>query len=331
MPLLAIAFMAPLLASCGGAAARDAKQPQGAELRDPSELGPYGVSLTRMTFERPATADGSPRSFETWIWYPAPPGATDTAPAAAVEPAGGSFPVVVFSHGNAGQPTFYTYFTEHLASWGFIVVAPSHPGNTSADCFPCDTNAILASARERPDDVTFILDQVLALEDDPSQPLGKAIDPSRTALAGHSFGGWTAIFAATSGRFGAIIALAPGLPETLLARAAEIGVPVLIIGAGKDELVPPDSVRRLHAALAPTIPVVYVSLPEGHHTSFNDRCFGCTDALPQQRGQDLVNHYATTFLETYIVQDDGYAHYLRENEEPDAVIIERGGVSGAGE
>ncbi len=315
--LLAIAAIA--LVACGGGAAKT----PATTLRDPAERGPYGVGLAKMTFERPSTIDGSPRKLETWIWYPAAGAATDATPSADAVPAskGGPFPIVVFSHGSGGQPNFYKYFTEHLASWGFVVVAPPHPGNTSADCFPCNTTSIIPSARERPTDITFVLDQVVALKDDTSQPLGTILDPTRTALTGHSFGGWTSIFAATGGRFNAVISMAPGQPTSLLARAADVRVPTLILGGAKDELIAPDAVRKLYGALPADTVKIYVSLPEGRHLTFSDRCFGCTEALPAQRGHDLVNRYATAFLETYVTKDDRYAHYLAEDVAPDAVIV----------
>ena len=317
-----IALMAIMLAGCGGGGA-SSSTPSAPGVRDPSARGPYAVGLTTMTFERPSTLDGSPRSLDTWIWYPAaeehPAGATPASTLAPVT-SGGPFPVVVFSHGNSGQPYFYTFLTEHLASWGFVVIAPRHPGNTSTDCSPCTGAAIIESARERPGDIALILDQITAMHDDASQPLGRIIDPGRIALAGHSFGGWTALFAATDPRVSAVVAMAPALPETLIARSADIRVPVLLLGGAKDEIVPAASIANLNAALPPAT-TTYVSFPEGHHNTFGDGCIGCTAALDAQRGHDLVNRYATAFLETYVMKDERYAHYLAEDVAPDALIV----------
>ncbi|HUD17506.1 MAG TPA: hypothetical protein VMQ59_09590, partial [Acidimicrobiales bacterium] len=38
----------------------------------------------------------------------------------------GPFPVVLFSHGYGGYPEQSSFLTDHLATWGFVVVAPDH-------------------------------------------------------------------------------------------------------------------------------------------------------------------------------------------------------------
>ena len=329
LPALLIAGMAAT--ACTGSSAKPSSgSPKPSAVRDPAERGPYAVGLIKTTFERTSRIDDAPRKLETWIWYPTAAAVDNTTPAADAAPAtdGGPFPIVVFSHGSGGQPNFYKYVTEHLASWGFVVVAPPHPGNTSADCFPCAGASITTSARERPTDVTFVLDQIVALKDDPAQPLGAIIDPSRTALAGHSFGGWTAIFAGAGGPFDAIVSMATGLPELLLARAATVRVPTLLLGSAKDELIAPASMAKLYAALPSDISKTYVSFPEGHHLTFSDRCFGCAPALPEQHGHDLVNRYTIAFLETYVVGDARYAHYLTEDVAPDALIVHDAAATG---
>ncbi len=289
---------------------------------DPAATGPYPVGVTTVTFERTSTVDGSPRTLETVIWYPRADGIAGSEPGVDASPADadGPFPIVVYSHGSSGKPLYQTFLTEHLASHGFIVVAPSHPGNTSDDCFPCGPDSILPSARERPADVTFVLDRVLSMREDPASLLGSSVDPERTAIVGHSFGGWTAIYVAADGRFDAAVAQAPGQPDVLLDRASKITAPVMIIGAGKDEIVSPDGVRRLYEALTAAVAREYVSLPEGHHLSFVDRCLGCTDALTEERGWDLIDSYTTAWLYVHVKGDDRYAEYL-DAQPPDAIVL----------
>jgi predicted dienelactone hydrolase len=273
-----------------------------------------------MTFERVPGGSDPPRTLHTWIWYPSRDGSVDT-PARDALPADGPFPVVVFSHGSGGQPDFQQFFTRHLASWGFIVAAPPHPGNTSSECVICSFDVIIESARNRPDDVTFILDRMLELAGAPEELLGAAIDPERAALAGHSFGGWTAIYTEDA-RFDALVSFAPGLPETLLVRATKIAVPVLIVAGGEDEVVPAGSVQKLYEALPADLDKTYISLPRGRHTAFVDVCFTCNEGLSEERGHELINRYATAFLLWRLGGDARYAAFLEEPLPPDAVVIE---------
>jgi predicted dienelactone hydrolase len=289
--------------------------------RDPSSRGPYAVGVTRVVFER-QDRDGTPRPLDTWIWYPAEGAVStavmDDAPAAK---SGGPFPLVIFSHGSGGQPNSQTFLTEHLASWGYVVAAPPHLGNTSDDCVICGIDVIIRSAGQRLDDVPFVLDEMLALRDG-DHPLGAIIDGERTAIAGHSFGGWTTIFVAADGRFNAAIALAPGQPLLALEPARKVSVPLLIIAGEKDEIVNPDDVRTLRDAIPPATPLTYVSYPEGRHLTFIDNCLGCTEALTEARGHELTLRYATAFLQVHLAGDAGYVRYL-EDIVPDAVVERR--------
>jgi len=76
-----------------------------------------------------------------------------------------------------------------LASRGFVVVAPPHPGNTIFELSTCGTSLAQATSFfERPADMIFVLDQIIAAGEDPMSPFHAAIDGSRVAMTGHSFG-----------------------------------------------------------------------------------------------------------------------------------------------
>jgi Chlorophyllase len=113
---------------------------------DPGGPGPYPVGVTRRAFTRASSTTGEPRVLDTVIWYPATPAAaalpadeTLRAPIDAVpNHAGPPYPVVLYSHGNATQPWGSSFFTNHLASYGFVVMAPAHAGNSGDTCpQPC--------------------------------------------------------------------------------------------------------------------------------------------------------------------------------------------------
>jgi predicted dienelactone hydrolase len=138
---------------------------------DAGAPGPYPVGVTRRTFSRVSTTTGEPRIVETVIWYPATPpspalSADESLAAprdAAPERAGVPYPVLLWSHGNSAAPASYTYLTTHLASHGFVVIAPTHAG-VLIDCpVPCVASnpaardGYLEAMPNRPDDLLSYL------------------------------------------------------------------------------------------------------------------------------------------------------------------------------
>lgn len=295
----------------------------GGSLREPDAPGPYGVGLTEMTFTRTSSAADEPRALQTVIWYPAD-GEAGGEPVRDAPPAskGGPFPVVLFSHGASGEPTHASYLTEHLASWGFVVVAPPHPGNTKQDG-ACDAACLGESYVNRLPDMLFTLDQVEALHDDPAQPLSAIIDPERSAATGFSFGGMTAVRTAPEQRFDAIVALAPAEPVALLLDIGRaLDVPVLLAAGGEDIAVPAEGVAELYGVLPAGTPRYYLYLPKAKHTSFQDECQEACE-LPQDRAHALINRYVTAFLQAYLVRDERYLRYLDQGEPPDLELQHR--------
>ena len=98
---------------------------------------------------------------------------------APVDGSGGPYPVLLFSHGSCGYPLQSTFLLPLIASRGYIVVAPPHPGNTLFEYPTCGTQtAQLNSAFERPQDIIFALDQMLAANaDDATIAIGALVNP----------------------------------------------------------------------------------------------------------------------------------------------------------
>src|SRR5262245_2642588 len=130
-------------------------------LASPGWAGRVGV--TKLSLIKPSLTTGQPRALDPTVWYPAAAKRTASPYVNAVPDAPvrrGKFPMIVFSHGSCGRPTEATYYTTELAKRGFIVVAPTHPGNTADDGLAvcASTDSFVDSAINRVPDVKATID-----------------------------------------------------------------------------------------------------------------------------------------------------------------------------
>lgn len=275
----------------------------------PDALGPYAVGHT--TFEAyDATRD---RTLPVHVWYPVRPAQAvgvgtvygllffGLESAVAVEDAPisrrTSFPLVLFSHGNGGIAVQSIFLTEALASHGFVVVAPDHVGNTLVDAIlgNLDEAAILQSAQDRPRDISFLIDRMLARSVDPADRFHRAIDPSAIGAVGHSFGGFTSLvmaagfdgdaadgfgFALPPGfvpipadpRVRAIVPIAPASTPLSDRELARIRVPTLLVGGTLDATTPLDPEVTRPFAVIRARPLYRADLLGAAHFSFSNAC-----------------------------------------------------------
>jgi len=114
-------------------------------------------------------------------------------------------PVVVFSHGLGGSREGYAYLGEFWASHGYVSVHIQHPGSDDAVWRDAPQGegikALAAAARsptvalQRAQDMPFLLDELAKRHADEASPLAGRLDMERVAIAGHSFGAWSALVA----------------------------------------------------------------------------------------------------------------------------------------
>ncbi|CAN0857156.1 CLH2 [Linum grandiflorum] len=168
--------------------------------------------------------------------YPPPP-----KPLLIASPAqAGEFPILLFLHGYLLCNTFYSQLILHVASHGFIVIAPQVQLYTVAgpDCTE-EINSVAA--------ITNWVSQGLQL-----LPLHIKPDLTKLCLAGHSRGGKTAFAlalnkAATTLRFSALIGVDPvdGMDMgkqtnppvlTYVPRSFDLEMAVMVIGSGLGEV-----------------------------------------------------------------------------------------------
>jgi predicted dienelactone hydrolase len=171
--------------------------PAGASSKPLATEDTYGVGVRTETFvdrSRPTNANGSypgapTRTLPTTIWYPAEgtPGPREQPNAPAYD--GRRFPLLVFSHGYTASGPAYGLLLWRIASAGFVVAAPTFPlSNGQAPGGP-----LLRDYVNQPADVSFVIDQMLRLDNDDDSPYADLLRRTRIAAAGHSLGGVTTL------------------------------------------------------------------------------------------------------------------------------------------
>ena len=106
-------------------------------------------------------------------------------------------PVIIFSHGLAGDRKGFVNVSRHLASHGYAVAALDHPGSnrTQLDAVLSGNEREIATPgefRDRPLDVSFLLDELTRLNVGDSDFVNQ-LDLDQVGIIGHSFGGYTAL------------------------------------------------------------------------------------------------------------------------------------------
>jgi predicted dienelactone hydrolase len=278
---------------------------------DPRDQGPFTPGVQTISWTKDSVVmPGTPRTLDTIIWYPAPKGSGPITSAfgavvgAPLDPSGGPYPVVLFSHGSCGYPAQSLFLTPLLASRGFIVVAPPHPGNTIFEFPTCGTPAAQTAAfLERPADMIFVLDQIIAAGQDPTSLFHGVVDGSRVAMTGHSFGGLD-VYLVTE-RDPRVTIAVPMAPAAL--TKPHLDVPSLTMIGAIDTQVNNTLTRAAYDASV--TPKLLVEIEHAGHFAFSDGCFPSPDCNPpttltQPEAHADVLRYVVPFIERYLGGED---------------------------
>lgn len=233
---------------------------------EPAPSGPFAVATRSLTFvddSRQTPAFGEQpelpeRTVVTDFWYPAAgdPSAPVTPDAPPAE--GRGFPVIVFNHGQQGDPQQYVLAFEMWARAGYVVAAPRHPLTVTGGPgghFVDDIEGELG-------DVPFVIDRI---EDE----LADLADVDNLAVAGHSSGAIVAFGVGFNtcchdDRVDAV--LAQGLLEIPLdgEYSEDLrGTPLIIMHGTSDEY-PIDQARATFDEAEP--PKFFLEIPGGNHS-----------------------------------------------------------------
>ena len=107
----------------------------------------------------------------------------------------GTYPIVIASHGLASSPEHFSDYAEHLASYGYVVAIPQHPGSDRQQLQNLKRGLsrqifLTSEFIDRPKDVSYVIDE---LERRNQTAFSGKLDLNKIAVIGHSFGGYTAL------------------------------------------------------------------------------------------------------------------------------------------
>ena len=279
---------------------------------DLSVPGPYGAGWVEVSVPRPGGG-----SFDALLFYPA----TGSGQGATYEGGGAPYPAISFGHGWITAVTRYQSTLEHLASWGYLVIASKSYGGL----FP-DHSAFA-------DDLRWCLTYLEDQNADPGSWLHEQVDTAAFGVSGHSMGGGASILTAERDsriRLVASMAAAETNPSAIDAIAG-VQVPIFLIAGDEDSIAPPSghTIPMYDAAFAPRrLPL----LDGGWHCGFLDSSFfGCdSGSLPRETQLALTRGLLTAFFNLYLKDDQAvwrqvwgpelYTEPLIDNTRADAGI-----------
>jgi dienelactone hydrolase len=209
----------------------------------------------------------------------------------------GPFPVVLFSHGYAGFPEQSADLVTHLASWGFVVIAPDHVERSLSGLL--GTAAKGVTPRKDPEVLAASLDAAVADAEDESSPLHDLMDLDLVSVAGHSAGAGAAYLTASSDdRVKAFITYSVGNGQSRDGTTVERPVPeipgMVMLGA-EDEIIEASASQEVYDGMNP--PKYLLEIAGAGHLVFSDLCLigreqgglvGLVEAAGLDLGEDLL-------------------------------------------
>jgi predicted dienelactone hydrolase len=252
--------------------------------------------------------------------------------------------MVVFSHGSGGTRVGYVFFTEFLASHGFIVVAADHIGNSR---YTIVNNQVVkaggprsqASAKDRPKDVSFLIDAMTRMNNGADSRFAGRVDLDKIAAAGMSFGGSTTEnVVEMERRVKAGIMLAPGGPT---GDRTNFTTPIfMMIGTEDATLREQGNARNRTYYEVSKGPRYFVEIKDAGHYTFTSvdqynpnygngigkgkRVNTAPDHdvtyLPPDQSHKIIDAYSLAFLSVYVRGQAGYKPFLAQNHYGDKII-----------
>jgi dienelactone hydrolase len=218
-----------------------------------------------------------------------------------------SYPVVVFSPGNATNAGFYASIVEELASRGYIVVGVDHPyqvaavkladGKVAVYDKAGERSPVAGKIRERVADIRLALDRLTELKA-AGESVGPQLDLDRVGIMGHSNGGIAAVEACRADtRLRACMNIDGQLAGGPFSYEEQGGAPDQpFMYLTKESEIHPVLANRFEAGGAGTFRVV---VPAAAHDHFGDGALFKPTLNPLARTSDDVIQVARAFSRAF--------------------------------
>lgn len=273
----------------------------------------YPVASTTMVFtdhsRTTPASNGDPalpyRSLSTLLAFPKAPSVGHA-----------SFPLIVYSHGFGATAAEALPTLNALASHGYVVAAPDFPLTTPALPGALD----LLDYKNQPGDVSFVITQMLKLNQSRSSPIYHRIEVHRIGVVGHSLGAVTTLAVSYNSccrdkRIGAAVEMDGELNVPIGPQGQFSGTyfkghnPPLLAVNGTKDTVAPYAVSTALYRKAPT-PKYFLALIGAPHEGFAMTPWNST-----------VDKTIVAFLDRYLGSGQSVARIKRAGHQPGITTI----------
>jgi dienelactone hydrolase len=233
--------------------------------------GPYGVGFMEVEVYDAARD----RTLPLLILYPAGPGSSSYPSNGArdipADSSAGPRPLLVYSHGFRSFSDEGVYLTAHMATHGYVSMAPLYPLSN----FNAPGGGDIADLVNQPGDVSFVLDKALEWNEEKGHALRRVIDPQRIGVLGLSFGAATSLLVTYhpwwfDDRIKAVSAAAAPITDYFDADFYDtVDVPALFNVSSQDAIVDflSNGVKPLSTAKAPFF---FSNVPTASHAGWSN-------------------------------------------------------------
>lgn len=331
-----------------------------ASAQPPGTPANVGYSILDLTIQN---TDGTPREIPVSVWYPtdAKPssyaydtvggGLTRTTVTSAVAKnaqikLGGTYPLLLFLHGDLTCGTQSVFLTEYLASRGFIVVGPDFPddaqichsrGGAGAGLSTvfsnlnvikrADKNQALEMLKRnsRIPGASRIIDQIIALTKQSGSLLYQRVNTGAIGVIGHSYGGETILGLIGShtdaslkdSRIRAAVILSGAVfpfQETL----SNITAPVMVMQGDDGDDLDLHNVPRKNVYDNSRGAKFFLKITNAAHGSFfNGVCASYSAVSDCNKSNSVaraINEYSAAFFQKYLLSDANADNRLKTTD-----------------